>query len=88
MSSFTGVRSQNNQKSVGLAIILTIFFGPFGMLYSTVSGAIIMFLVQIALVFVIIATFGLGLGGEIIVWPLQVIWAATAANRKNNWRKR
>ena len=30
------------QKSVGLAFILTFFFGPLGMLYSTVSGAMIM----------------------------------------------
>ena len=29
-------------KSVGVALLLTLFFGPLGMLYSTVSGALIM----------------------------------------------
>ena len=29
-------------KSVGVAILLTLLFGPLGMLYSTVPGALIM----------------------------------------------
>ncbi len=34
-------------KSVGLAIFLGVAFGPLGLLYSTVSGAISMFFVNI-----------------------------------------
>lgn len=39
-----------SQKSMGLAIILTLFFGPLGMLYSTIAGGIIMFIIGIPLV--------------------------------------
>lgn len=31
-------------KSVGIAIALSLFFGPLGMFYSTVLGAIVMIL--------------------------------------------
>ena len=35
-------------KSLGLAIALTIFFGPLGLLYATVKGGVIMILGGIA----------------------------------------
>src|SRR5712691_3498301 len=34
-------------KNVGVAILLTLFFGPLGMFYSTVTGAIIMCIVTL-----------------------------------------
>ncbi|MBN3662084.1 MAG: hypothetical protein FQY80_03495, partial [Ornithobacterium rhinotracheale] len=37
------------RKSVGLSLLLTFFFGPLGMLYSTISGAIIMLIISIVL---------------------------------------
>lgn len=62
-----------SQKSVGVALLLTFFFGPLGMLYSTVKGAIVMFFVTlIALVF----TLGIGC---LFTWPICMIWAAMAA---------
>ncbi|HVH11882.1 MAG TPA: hypothetical protein VM759_02465 [Longimicrobium sp.] len=67
----------NNRKSVGLSILLTFFFGPLGMAYSTVSGALIMFLVTM---FAMVATLGLGL---FITWPISVLWAAHAASEHN-----
>ena len=33
-------------KSIGIAIILTFIFGPLGMFYSTVTGAIVMMLIS------------------------------------------
>jgi hypothetical protein len=68
-------------KSVGLAFVLTWFFGPLGMLYSTVSGALIMLGVTVVgSIFVGIVTFGLGL---IVLWPLiwvaSIIWGCVAA---------
>ncbi len=69
------------QKSVGVAFVLTWFFGPLGMLYSTVSGALIMLGVSvIGTIFIGIVTFGLGL---IVLWPLiwvaSIIWGCVAA---------
>lgn len=66
-----------NRKSVGLAILLTFLFGPLGMLYSTVIGAILMFFVSIV---VAVVTLGLGL---LVTWPICIIWAGMAAARKN-----
>jgi hypothetical protein len=65
------------RKSVGLSILLSFFFGPLGMLYSTVQGAMVMFLVT---VLVAAFTFGIGL---FVTWPVGVIWAASAASEHN-----
>ena len=65
------------EKSVAASILLSFFFGPLGMLYSTVTGALIMFVVG---GFFTVIT--LGLGG-LLVWPGGVLWAALAANAHN-----
>lgn len=67
----------NDHKSVGLAMLLTLFFGPLGMAYSTVGGAVVMFFVTL---FVMAVTLGLGL---FVTWPVCVIWAAYAASEHN-----
>lgn len=67
-----------NRKSVGLAILLTILFGPLGMLYSTILGAIIMTIVSIVIGFL---TVGIGL---FFIWPICIIWGALAASKTNN----
>ena len=66
-----------NQKSMGITILLTILFGPLGMLYSTILGGVIMIFVS-----VIIAMFTLGFG-LLITWPVCVIWGAVATNKYN-----
>ena len=64
-------------KSALLAGILALFFGPLGMLYSTVPGAICLFLVN--LVFGI-PTIGLIL---LITWPVGIVWAIVAAGNSS-----
>ena len=64
-----------SQKSVGLAIILAFLFGPLGMLYSTVTGGIVMFIINLL---AFLFTAGIGL---IITWPIGIIWAAMAAKK-------
>ena len=71
------VVNQCNRKSVGLAVLLAFLFGPLGMLYSTIGGAIVMFLLGLVIG---IPTGGIGLA---FLWPLQLIWAGVAASRKN-----
>jgi len=68
---------RHDEKSVGLAILLAFLFGPLGMLYSTVGGAIIMFLTNVVLG---IMTLGLI---WLLTWPVCVIWAAVAADSHN-----
>lgn len=65
------------EKSVATAIVLTFFFGPLGMFYSTVAGALIMFFVG---GFFIAVTLGLAI---LLVWPGSILWAALAANAHN-----
>jgi hypothetical protein len=64
-------------KSVGIAIILTVLFGPLGMFYSTIIGAIIMMIISLIMALV---TAGLGL---IFTWPVCIIWGALAAKAHN-----
>lgn len=66
-----------SHRSVGVAMLLAFFFGPLGMLYSTVGGAFVMFF---ATFFVALITMGFGL---IIMWPLSVLWAGYAASEHN-----
>jgi hypothetical protein len=61
-------------KSVGIALLLSFLFGPIGMLYSTVIGALVMF---IANVVALLLTAGLGL---LLTWPIGMAWAAVAVN--------
>jgi hypothetical protein len=65
------------EKSVGLALLLTLLFGPLGMLYSTVTGGLVMIVVTIV---VGMFTFGIGL---ILLWPIYLIWGAMAAHNYN-----
>ena len=65
-------------KSVGISLILTFLFGPLGMLYSTVSGGLIMMALN---VLVGCLTFGWGL---LLTWPICIVWGALAASVYNN----
>ena len=65
------------EKSVVLAVILAVLFGPLGLLYSTVLGAFLMLAVNVMLVFVFPPAMAL-------TWLACVIWAGVAANNYNN----
>ncbi|MBV6506938.1 MAG: hypothetical protein ILNGONEN_02526 [Syntrophorhabdaceae bacterium] len=64
-------------KSIGVSLLLTFFFGPLGMLYSTIWGGVIMLIVSIILGLV---TLGLSF---FLTWPICMIWGAVAANSYN-----
>jgi TM2 domain-containing membrane protein YozV len=66
-----------NQKSTGVALLLTFFFGPLGLFYSSVMGGVIMLLVG-----GIIIVFTAGIG-SILVWPICMIWAVMATGSHN-----
>ena len=64
------------QKSMGVALLLAAAFGPLGLLYASVTGGIVMLVVDL-----IVAIFTLGFG-LIIMWPIPIIWAAIAINKE------
>jgi hypothetical protein len=65
------------RKSVGLAFLLTLLFGPLGMLYTTVGGALIMLVISAALGFF---TFGVSL---FVTHPICILWGCLAASASN-----
>lgn len=67
-----------NQKSVGVALLLTFLFGPLGMLYSTVAGALVMIAVGLV---VGLFTAGCGLA---LIWPISMVWGALAVSSYNS----
>jgi len=67
----------SNQKSVLAAVLLTLFFGPLGMFYSTIIGGIVMLILSI-----LVAIFTLGIG-FLITWPVCIIWAVISTNKHN-----
>lgn len=70
-------KTVNVGKSVGASIALTFFFGPLGMFYSTVTGAIIMLVL-----YLVIGFFTLGLG-LIVLHPIAIIWGAVEVSNYN-----
>jgi hypothetical protein len=58
-------------------MVLGLLFGPLGMLYSTVSGAMIMLLVSF---FVAAIAYGLAIP---FLWPVCMVWAGIAADKRN-----
>lgn len=65
------------RKSLLLSLILTIFFGPLGMLYTTVIGALIMLALSGVVGFL---TMGYGL---IVTYLISIIWGVLAAGSHN-----
>lgn len=67
----------SKQKSAAVAIILTLFFGPLGLLYSSVIGGIVMIFLG-----ALVGLFTLGVG-LLLVWPACIAWAVIAVNMTN-----
>lgn len=65
------------RKSTILALVLCIFLGPIGMLYSTITGAVIMAILYIVLG---IMTIGWALT---VLHPIAIIWGVWAAHDAN-----
>ncbi|MCE5257848.1 MAG: hypothetical protein LLG44_02175 [Chloroflexi bacterium] len=78
--SFNAAPAARSHKSVFLALVLTLLFGPLGMFYATVKGAIIML---IASLIVGVASSGVGL---IFTQIVCVIWGMVAADAHNKGR--
>lgn len=70
-----------NTKSVGLAVLLTILFGPLGLLYSSIKGAVILSLLFAVLW---ILTIFIGGAGAALTYPIAIIWSYFATKRYND----
>lgn len=72
-------------KSAALAVILAFLFGPLGMLYSTVTGALVIFCINLVVIVIGVLTVGFGFLLGFCTWIAGMVWAYTATedfNRK------
>lgn len=71
-------------KSLGIGLILTFFFGPIGLFYATISGAIIMLIIDAIFAVIGFLTLGYSL---IVTAPLVnlacMVWAYVKINSYN-----
>ena len=69
-------------KSVGVAFLLTFFFGPIGLLYATVVGGLIMIGVELFLLILGLVTFGLAWLLFGFTWVICIVWGCIAAGKQ------
>lgn len=70
-------------KSLGIGLILTALFGGLGMFYSSITGGIIMSIVEGITFLITVCTFGFGLILFIPVHIVSMVWTAIAINSYN-----
>jgi hypothetical protein len=70
-------------KNVGVALLLTFFFGSFGMFYSTITGGIVMSCINLLLFLLGFLTLGVAWFGYFFTTPICMVWAAIAASEAN-----
>ena len=68
------------KKSIVLAVILGTFFGPLGLIYSTVTGAVV--LIPLAIILGVLTPFALG---ALLVLPVSFVWAIVGTVRHNRF---
>ena len=66
-----------SKKSMGIALILTILFGPLGLLYASVGGGLFL------LAFAIVGGFFTVGMLAIVAWVWSIIWAMFAVSSHN-----
>lgn len=80
-----------SHKSVGIAILLTILFGPIGLFYASITGGIIM--TCSPLIVFILTAFGLvpimtfltfTVLYICLYWLINILWAIAAVNQYNS----
>jgi len=70
----------NPYKNLWAVILLTLFFGPIGLLYATFIGSICMLIVTAILFFIPLKGSGLLI---ILLWIICIYWGAYSVNRYN-----
>jgi hypothetical protein len=70
-------------KSMAVAVLLALFFGPLGLLYASVLGGLIMLGINLVILVIGTLTFGIGYFLFPITWLICVIWAIVAVQKDN-----
>lgn len=80
----TTVVIHQEPKSVAVALLLTFFFGPFGMFYSTQVGALVM--IGVWFIIGVLSLLFVGLLLIPFAWIAQMVWAAMACDEEQKKR--
>ncbi len=67
------------RKSLGTALALAFFFGPFGLAYASLTGALVMLAVCVVVLVPILLGLHINAVLYFPVWMACVLWAAVAA---------
>jgi hypothetical protein len=70
-------------KSVGVAFLLTLIFGPLGMFYVAAGPAILLSILYVFVVIIGIATLGVGMVLLFPLWVISMIWGCVRASRQH-----
>ena len=71
------------EKSLLVAFLLTLFFGPLGMLYSTIAGGVIMIVAYLVIFGLTVITLGMASMLFVPAWIVCIAWGMIAAQKRN-----
>lgn len=71
------VRAKIPTKNTSLALVLALFLGPLGMLYTTKTGGFIFLILSMTALLLNLGT------GLIVLWILQLLWTGISVYRYN-----
>jgi len=71
------------KKSMAAAVLLTLFFGPLGLLYASIPGGLILLGADLIAIVVSFVTFGIGAILFPIIWLVSIVWAILAVQGKD-----
>lgn len=74
---------QRPAKSMALAVLLALFFGPLGLLYASISGGIIMMFVDLGILIASVLTLGLASGLFLVTQVVTIVWAVLAVQGRD-----
>jgi hypothetical protein len=70
-------------KSTGIAVLLALLFGGFGVFYASIPGGIVMSLVELITLAIAIVTLGFGVVLFPIVHMISLIWCIVSVSGHN-----
>jgi hypothetical protein len=70
-------------KSLGVGVVLALLFGGLGLFYSTITGGIVVTIIEVIALIIAVLTLGVGSVLFPIVHIVALIWAITAIGEFN-----
>ena len=82
-STTVNVTIASPQKSMVAAILLTLFFGPLGLFYASITGGLIMLAAYAVVLVLSFVTFGMATVLFPLLWIVTIVWAVLGVQGKD-----